>query len=110
MTEYPEKTCTIDALVTHAKLVAAAVAGRKTQQRRNGVYAYPGETFELEGTRFVVKDLRRETLGDMTDESARAEGYPSLEMYRDLILRMHQGMEWNASSKVWVHEFERVPD
>ena len=110
MTEYPEKTCTIDALVTHVKLVAAAVAGRKTQQRRNGVYAYPGETFELEGTRFVVKDLRRETLGDMTDESARAEGYPSLEMYRDLILRMHQGMEWNASSKVWVHEFERVPD
>lgn len=110
MTEYPEKTCTIDALVTHAKLVAAALAGRKTEQRRNGVYAYPGETFELEGTRFVVKDLRRETLGDMTDESARAEGYPSLEMYRDLILRMHKGMEWDASSKVWLHEFERCDD
>ena len=110
MTEYPEKTCTIDALVTHAKLVEAAIAGRKTQQRRNGVYAYPGETFELEGTRFVVKDLRRETLGDMTDESARAEGYPSLEMYKGLILRMHKGMEWDATSKVWVHEFERCTD
>ena len=107
MTDYPEKTCTIDALVTHAKLVAAAVAGRKTQQRRNGVYAYPGETFELEGTRFVVKDLRRETLDEMTDAEAQAEGYPSLEMYRDLILRMHPGMEWDGASKVWVHEFER---
>jgi hypothetical protein len=110
MTDYPEKTCTIDSLVTHAKLVEAAIAGRKTQQRRNGVYAYPGETFELEGTRFVVKDLRRETLGDMGDAEAQAEGYPSMDMYRDLILRMHKGMEWDPTSKVWVHEFERCAD
>lgn len=110
MTDYPEKTCTIDSLVTHAKLVEAAIAGRKTQQRRNGVYAYPGETFELEGTRFVVKDLRRETLGDMGDAEAQAEGYPSMDMYRDLILRMHKGMEWDPMSKVWVHEFERCAD
>lgn len=110
MTDYPEKTCTIDSLVTHAKLVEAALAGRKTQQRRNGVYAYPGETFELEGTRFVVKDLRRETLSDMGDAEARAEGYPNMEMYRDLILRMHKGMEWDPTSKVWVHEFERCEE
>jgi len=110
MNDYPPKTCDIDSLVTHAKLVTAAREGRKTQQRRNGVYAYPGETFELEGTRFVVKDLRHESLGQMTDEDARAEGYPSLEMYRDLILRMHKGMEWDGSAKVWVHEFERCEE
>jgi hypothetical protein len=110
MTDYPPKTCEIDALVTHARLVSAALAGNKTQQRRNGVYAYPGETFELEGTRFLVKDLRRESLGEMTEQDARAEGYPSLEMYRDLILRMHKGMEWTESAKVWVHEFERCED
>lgn len=107
MSAYPEKTCTIDALVTHTKLVAAALAGRKTQQRRNGVYAYPGETFELQGTRFVLRDLRRQTLADMTDADAQAEGYPSLDVYRDLILRMHPGMQWDGSSQVWVHEFER---
>ena len=107
MSDYPEKTCDIDSLVTHAKLVAAACAGRKTQQRRNGVYAYPGEEFELEGTRFVVKDLRRETLDDMGEAEARAEGYPSLELYKDLILRMHPGMDWDGTAKVWVHEFER---
>jgi hypothetical protein len=106
MTDFPEKTCEIDSLITHAKLIEAAVAGRKTQQRRNGVYAYPGETFELNGTKFVIKDLRHEALGDMTDACAQAEGYPSLEMYRDLILRMHKGMEWNGAAKVWVHEFE----
>lgn len=110
MTDYPEKTCDIDALVTHARLVSAALEGRKTQQRRNGVYAYPGERFELEGAPFVLKDLRRERLGQMTEEDARAEGYPSLEMYRDLILRMHPGMEWDGEAKVWVHEFERCLD
>jgi hypothetical protein len=108
MTDYPEKTCEVDSLITHAKLIEAAVAGRKTQQRRNGVYAYPGEKFELNGTQFVITGLRRQELGSMTDACAQAEGYRSLEMYRDLILRMHKGMEWNGAAKVWVHEFERV--
>ena len=107
MSDDPEKTCGIDGLVTHAKLVAAACAGRKTRQRRNGVYAHPGEEFELEGTRFVVKDLRREALDDMGEAEARAEGYPNLEFYKDLILRMHPGMDWDGTAKVWVHEFER---
>ena len=110
MTDYPEKTCEIDSLVTHAKLIEAAIAGRKTQQRRNGVYAYPGETFELQGVSFEITDLRRQALGDMTDACAQAEGYPSLEMYRDLILRMHKGMEWNGSAQVWVHEFAICTD
>ena len=65
---------------------------------------------EREGTRFVLKDLRRETLDQMTDAEAQAEGYPNLEMYRDLILRMHKGMEWDGTAKVWVHEFERCED
>jgi hypothetical protein len=107
MSEFPAKTCEIDLLVTHAKLVKAALAGTKTEQRRNGVYGYPGETFELEGVKFEIKDLRRESLSEMTDESARAEGYPGLEMYKDLILRMHKGMEWSGEAKVWVHEFAR---
>jgi len=49
VTDLPEKTCSIDRLVTHEKLVAATLDGRKTQQRRNGVYGYPGVCFELEG-------------------------------------------------------------
>lgn len=110
MSEFPEKTCTIDRLVTHDKLVAAALAGKKTQQRRAGVYAYPGETFELQGTQFVVKDLRQETLADMTDAEAQKEGYPNMQFYKDLILRMHKGMEWDPSEKVWVHEFEIATD
>lgn len=105
METYPERTCSIDRLVTHPKLVAAALAGMKTQQRRDGIYAYPNEEFELEGVTFVVTDLKRERLGDMTDEHAKAEGYPALEMYKDIILRMHAGMIWNEDALVWVHSF-----
>ncbi len=101
----PPKTCSIERLVTHAKLVAATLAGTKTQQRRDGVYGWPGEEFELEGTTFVVTDLSRQRLGDMTDDHARAEGYPNLELYKDIILKMHAGMEWNPDSLVWVHTF-----
>ncbi|MCX7099235.1 MAG: ASCH domain-containing protein [Methylococcales bacterium] len=105
MEAYPERTCSIDRLVTHPRLVAATLAGSKTQQRRDGVYGFPGETFELEGKLFEVTSLKRERLGDMTDEHAQAEGYPNLEMYKDIILKMHAGMTWNVDSLVWVHTF-----
>lgn len=106
--QYPEKTCDISRLVTHPKLVEAALAGNKTEQRRDGIYAYPGETFELEGISFTVTGLERQTLGDMTDASAQAEGYPNMEAYKSLILRMHQGMQWNTEHKVWVHQFQKT--
>lgn len=106
-TSYPEKSCEIDRLVTHPKLVEAALAGKKTQQRRDGVYAYPGETFELDGVAFTVTALERESLGDMGDAEAQAEGYPNMAAYKDLILRMHAGMKWDESHLVWVHKFEK---
>lgn len=104
---YPPKTCNIDRLLRHSKLVEAAKAGLKTQQRRDGIYAYPGETFELDGVEFVVTALERQSLGEMTEDDAKAEGYPSLEAYRALILQMHPGMSWDESHKVWVHCFQK---
>lgn len=109
MTEdYPEKTCSIDRLVTHEKLVTAAVSGAKTQQRRAGVYGYPGEKFMLDGSEFEITGLRTERWGDITEEDAQKEGYPNLQMYQALIERMHQGMEWDQDQPVWVHDFQKV--
>jgi hypothetical protein len=105
--EYPEKTCTIDRLVRHPKLVAAAIAGTKTQQRRDGLYAYPNESFELEGIPFLVTAVERQRLGDMTDADAQKEGYPSLELYKQVILQMHANMAWNDEGLVWLHTFRR---
>ncbi len=109
MTDYPEKTCSVDRLVRNAKLVKAALAGRKTEQRRDGVYAYPGETFELDGRQFEIVSLTHERLGDMEEEHALAEGFESLEQYRSLILRMHKGMDWDPDHRVWVHRFRASP-
>jgi len=106
--DYPEKTCTLDRLVRHKRLVEAALEGKKTEQRRNGVYGYPGETFDLEGRTFEITSLTHDRLGDMTEGSARAEGYETLDDYRDLILRMHKGMEWDVEHLVWVHRFRQV--
>ncbi len=108
MPDYPEKTCSIDRLVTHEKLVAAALDGSKTEQRRAGVYGYPGETFELEGERFVIKELRQQKLGDMTESDAQREGYPNLELYHAIIQRMHPDTELPDDMMVWVHDFARA--
>ncbi len=107
MTDYPAKSCDIDRLVRHPKLVAAALTGQKTQQRRDGLYAYPGEIFVLDGVEFEVTEVIRQRIGDMTDQDAQAEGYPNLAMYKDLILKMHAGMEWNDDGLVWLHCFKR---
>ncbi len=107
-TEYPPKTCDISRLLTHPKMVAAAIAGAKTQQRRDGLYAHPDETFELDGVKFIVTAVARQRLGDMTDADARAEGYPDLEGYKQIILRMHANMSWNDDGMVWVHTFKRA--
>jgi hypothetical protein len=108
MTDYPKKTCDIERLVRHPKLVEAALNGNKTQQRRDGIYAYPGETFELKGETFTITSLDRQRLGDMTNEDANAEGYPNLEMYKNIILKMHAGMTWENDSLVWVHSFKKA--
>ncbi|MBI1311767.1 ASCH domain-containing protein [bacterium] len=110
MADYPEKTCSIDRLLTHEKLIAAAVSGRKTEQRRAGVYAYPGESFDVGGQTFVVKGLRRERYGDMTDADAQAEGYPNLAMYKELIKRVHGGTDMEDDQLVWVHEFAKAAE
>lgn len=81
--------------------------GRKTQQRRDGLYAYPGEIFALEGVEFEVTAVDRQKIGEMTEVDAQSEGYPSLAMYKDLILKMHANMEWNEDGLVWVHTFRR---
>jgi len=107
VTTYPEKTCEIDRLICHPKLVAAALNGSKTQQRRNGLYAYPGERFTLDGIAFEVISVERHRIGDMTDQDAQAEGYPNLSIYQDIILKMHTNMQWDEDALVWVHSFRR---
>lgn len=106
--QLPEKTCTIEQMVTKAEDVQNVLNGTKTTQRRNGLYAYPGEIWEVEGRKFEVYNVYAQTLGEMTDENAKTEGYQDMETYKNYILSMHPGMPWVPQMKMWVHEFREV--
>jgi len=106
--ELPKKTCSIERMVTIPEDVVKVLNGEKRSTRRNGVYAYPGEIMVLEGKEFKVDKLYRMTLGEMTDEHAKDEGFATMEAYRKSIFDIHPDMPWLPTMKVWVHEFSLV--
>ena len=108
MNELPEKTCSVERLVTIPADVEKVLKGEKTATRRNGVYAYPDEIMVLDGQEFKIDKLYKQTLGEMTDEHAKQEGYANMEEYKQSILALHPKMPWIPTMSVWVHEFSPV--
>lgn len=110
MSEYPKKTCSIERLVTIPEDVQKVLHGQKIATRRNGVYAYPGEIMVLDGKEFSIDALYRQTLGELTDEHAKQEGYADVEAYKESMMSMHAHaqMPWLPEMKVWVHEYSPV--
>ncbi|RDI41895.1 ASCH domain-containing protein [Falsibacillus pallidus] len=104
----PEKSCSVDRLVTMPADIEKVLAGTKTATRRNGRYADVGEIMELEGKSFVVEKVYSQSLGELTDEHAKQEGFQSVEDYKESILSYHPGMPWLPQMRVWVHEFRPV--
>jgi N4-acetylcytidine amidohydrolase len=109
-TTLPPKTCSVERLVTLEADVKKVLAGEKTATRRNGRYADPGEIMVLEGKKFVVENVYSQSLGELTDDDARREGYATVEEYKQSILSYHPGMPWLPQMRVWVHEFRPVED
>ena len=86
-----------------------AADGEVTQLHRGHAYAEEGDTFEIDGTRFEVTDVTHRTLGDITDEDARAEGSENLEAYKRRMEMVHGGdFDWDDDSEVVRHAFEAV--
>ncbi|WNB91739.1 ASCH domain-containing protein [Bacillus sp. NEB1478] len=104
----PPKTCSVERLVTMPSDVELVIAGKKTATRRNGRYADVGEIMELNGHKFVVENVYEQSLGELTDEHAKQEGFESVDAYKEAILSYHPGMPWLPHMKVWVHEFSPV--
>ena len=104
----PPKTCTIEKLVTVKTDIEKVLSGEKTATRRNGRYADPGEIMTLEGRQFVVDRVYSQSLGELTDDDARREGFSTVEEYKQSILSYHPGMPWLPQMRVWVHEFSPV--
>jgi hypothetical protein len=106
--ELPPKKGTAQQLVTLEPDVEKVLRGEKTATRRNSRYADVGEVMELRGERFEVTKVYRQSLGELTDADAQAEGFPDVAAYRDSILSMHPGMPWLPHMQVWAHEFRKL--
>ena len=86
-----------------------AADGEVTQLHRGHAYATEGDTFEIDDTTFEVTDVTHRTLGDLTDEDARAEGSEDLEAYKRRMEMVHGGdFDWDDDSEVVRHAFEPV--
>ncbi|MBP0726460.1 ASCH domain-containing protein [Bacillus sp. RG28] len=104
----PPKTCTIDRLITVPEDIKKVIEGKKTATRRNGRYADVGEVMVLQDQKFRVDNVYSQSLGELTDEHARQEGFEGLEDYKETILSFHPGMPWLPQMRVWVHEFSPI--
>lgn len=104
----PPKTCSVDRLVTMEVDVNKVIEGTKTATRRNGRYADVGEIMELKGKKFIVDKVYSQSLGELTDEHAKQEGFNTVEEYKQSILSYHPGMPWLPQMRVWVHEFSPI--
>jgi len=104
----PPKTCSVEKLITMESDIEKVLSGQKTATRRNGRYADVGEIMELKGNSFTVDKVYIQSLGDLTDEHAKQEGFQSVEDYKQSILSYHPGMPWLPTMTVWVHEFSPV--
>ena len=97
-----------ETLLPNGHLRSMVREGKLTQLHRGHEYAEEGDTFEIDGEAFEVTAVDERTLGDLTDEDARAEGSEDLDAYRERLERVHDDFEWDDRSEVVRHRFERV--
>jgi len=96
-----------DTLLPSDRMRTQALDGEVTQIHRGKRYAEEGDTFEIEGTTFEVVTVTDTTLGDLTDEDARAEGARDLDHYKQILDRAHEHFEWDDDSDIVLHRFEQ---
>jgi len=88
--------------------------GRKTETRRLGKKRWNVDAIHQCRTRLFgqpfakvrILEVRREPLGALNNDDARAEGYESREAYREVWERIYGS--WDANQLVWVVRFELV--
>lgn len=90
----------------------------KTQTRRRGKWRWKVGAIHQAKLNFkkgskpfanlLIKAVREERLGDISEEDARREGYPTVEVYIDAYKRIYGG--WDPDEVIWVVDFELVEE
>lgn len=96
-----------ETLLPSPRMQQQALDGEVTQIHRGHAYAEEGDTFAIDGEQFTVVDVTERTLGDLTDEDARAEGARDLEHYKQILRRAHEEFSWDDESDIVCHRFEK---
>lgn len=94
-------------LVTIREDIEKIKRGEKKAVRRSNRFGNIGDTWEIDGEMYMLENVYRQKLGDVTEKNARDEGYDSLQDYIDAIASIHDESVWNPELKVWVHEFKK---
>ncbi len=97
-----------ETLLPSERMREQALDGDVTQIHRGQAYAEVGDRFEIDGTTFEIVDVTERTLGDLTDEDARAEGARDLDHYKQILEMSHDEFEWDDDDEIVRHRFERV--
>ena len=103
------------ALLWKKPYVAMILEGRKTATRRRKrplvkvgkAYGIRAGLYETLSQKILVESLRRQRLGEMTEEDAVKEGSASLSQFRAEWESIY-GL-WCPDEEVWVVEFRLVP-
>lgn len=89
--------------------------GKKTQTRRLSGRYQVGRTYgvrtwiyEKSLARIRITGKRQETLGEISEEDARREGYKDAEEFKRAWSELHRKMGWQPGLLVWVYDFELV--
>ena len=87
---------------------ALVLSGAKTTTVRTRRYGAPGDTFEVEGTHFVLDAVEAMPLVRARDTVWREEGMPSPQEFERVWAQNHPTRGFRESDTVWVHRFRRV--
>lgn len=87
----------------------AVLAGAKTTTVRTARAGSPGDTFDVDGVRFVLVRVDPMALAAARDTVWREEGMASPEEFARVWAENHPTRGFRGEDNVWVHRFARAP-